>query len=1052
MTRPSPQHLVYADSRLGAVLGPTNTGKTHLAIERMLGHRTGMIGLPLRLLAREVYERVCRKIGAPSVALLTGEEKIVPARARYWVCTVEAMPVSQPVDFLAVDEVQLAADAERGHVFTDRILRARGIEETLFLGSETARPLISKLLPAAHIETRPRFSELTFMGPRKLTRLPRRSAVVAFSAEQVYAIAELIRRHRGGAAVVMGALSPRTRNAQVELYQNGDVDFLVATDAIGMGLNMDIDHVAFAQTEKFDGRQHRPLRVSELAQIAGRAGRYANDGTFGTTGDAAPLDNETAERIEEHYFEPDRQFQWRNTDLNFSSIDRLIASLEAPPRREGLVRAPVTSDLETLSLMSRDREIRGKAEKKEALKLLWEVAQVPDFRKIMASDHAALLSRLYFFLMEDGIISEDWLAKQVALTDKTDGDIDTLSTRIAHMRTWAFVANRNGWLKDPDHWQKRTRAIEDKLSDALHERLTQRFIDWRTSVLMKRLRQNEELMASITADGEVLVEGEYVGRLQGFVFVADPRAEGVHDKVLRTASLKALASEIESRAARLAAAEDGAISLSEHGRLLWEGQAVAKLHKGESALRPKVELIASDQLTGPAREQVQARLEKWLSGHIAHILEPLVKLNAAEDIAGLARGIAFQLYENLGHLRRETVANELKELDQPARSQLRKYGVRFGAYSVFMPALLKPAPARLLLTLWSLQRETEAADPFADLPNPPAPGLTSAPAEQSAPQGFYEALGFRVCGTRAVRLDMLERLADLIRPVIAERRYKGGFRVTPDMMSLVGCSGEEFAGLLRGLGYRMQLEKVPQSVIEAEKQPPAPAAKTESKEEAKAAEAAPAPVPPASLEEAGPAASETALPGEVAAETAASEEPAADAVTETAALPQTTEEDTPTAAPETPAPAAQNENLEGGEAAPAAPAAETASADAGPDAAKTDEAKTGDELVEVEIWRPQRKNPRGRQPGHRGQSRDKAKDGAESAEDGGKKPKGKFQGKRKGAPGKGGGPGGKPGGNHGGRPKSGPQRFSASPARKDKIDPDSPFAALAVLKEKSGKE
>lgn len=1025
MTRPSPHHLVYADSRLGAVLGPTNTGKTHLAIERMLGHRTGMIGLPLRLLAREVYERVCRKIGAPSVALLTGEEKIVPARARYWVCTVEAMPVSQPVDFLAVDEVQLAADAERGHVFTDRILRARGIEETLFLGSETARPLISKLLPGAHIETRPRFSELTFLGPRKLTRLPRRSAVVAFSAEQVYAIAELIRRHRGGAAVVMGALSPRTRNAQVELYQNGDVDFLVATDAIGMGLNMDIDHVAFAQTEKFDGRQHRPLRVSELAQIAGRAGRYANDGTFGTTGDAAPLDAETAERIEEHYFEPDRQFQWRNTDLDFSSIDRLMASLEAPPRREGLVRAQMASDLEALGLMARDGQIRDKAGSKEALKLLWEVAQVPDFRKIMASDHAALLSRLYFFLMEDGIIPEDWLAKQVSLTDKTDGDIDTLSTRIAHMRTWAFVANRNGWLKDPDHWQKRTRAIEDKLSDALHERLTQRFIDRRTSVLMKRLRQNEELMASITADGEVLVEGEYVGRLQGFVFVADPRAEGVHDKILRAASLKALASEIESRAARLAAAEDGAISLSEHGRLLWEGQSVAKLHKGEGALRPKVELIASDQLTGPAREQVQARLEKWLTAHIAQILEPLVKLNAAEDIAGLARGIAFQLYENLGHLRRETVANELKELDQPARSQLRKYGVRFGAYSVFMPALLKPAPARLLLTLWSLQRDTEAADPFADLPNPPAPGLTSAPAEQSAPQGFYEALGFRVCGTRAVRLDMLERLADLIRPVIAERRYKGGFRVTPDMMSLVGCSGEEFAGLLRGLGYRMQLEKVPQSVIEAEKQPPAPEPKP-------AAEAAPS----ISQEEAGPAASETALPGEVAAEAAASEEPAADAVTETAALAETTADDTPTSAPETPATAPQNENLEGGEAAPIAPetpAAEAAPAEAG--------AETGDELVEAEIWRPQRKhNPRARRPDQRGQPKNAAKDGGKGAEDGGRKPKGKFQGKRKGPPHK------------GGKPKSGPQRFSASPARKDKIDPDSPFAALAVLKEKSGKE
>jgi len=1038
-------------------LGPTNTGKTHLAIERMLGHRTGMIGLPLRLLAREVYDRIRARIGAPSVALLTGEEKIVPARARYWVCTVEAMPVSQPVDFLAIDEIQLAGDRERGHVFTDRLLRARGIEETLFLGSETARPLLQKLLPRAHIETRPRFSELTFAGPRKLTRLPRRSAVVAFSAENVYAIAELIRRQRGGAAVVMGSLSPRTRNAQVALYQNGDVDFLVATDAIGMGLNMDIDHVAFAQTEKFDGRVHRPLRASELAQIAGRAGRYANDGTFGTTGDAAPLDAETVERIEEHVFEAERQFQWRNTDLDFSSLDRLIASLEETPKRAGLTRAPMTSDLEALILMGREDEIRTRAATEDGLRRLWEVAQVPDFRKIMASEHAALLSRLYLFRMEDGIIPEDWLAKQVALTDKTEGDLDALSTRIAHMRTWAFVANRNGWLKDPGHWQTRTREIEDRLSDALHERLTQRFIDRRTSVLMKRLRQNEELMASITAEGEVLVEGEYVGRLQGFTFVGDPRAEGVHDKILREASQKVLASEIAARAGRLAADGDGAFSLSEHGRILWSGQTVARLVKGESALKPRVELIASEQLTGPAREQVQTRLEAWTAAHIGHVLEPLVKLGAAEDVTGLARGIAFQLGENLGALRREQVSEELKELDQPARAQLRKHGVRFGAYSVFMPALLKPAPARLLLILWTLARETEKADPFEDLPAPPAPGLTSAPAEKEAPQGFYDALGFRVCGTRAVRLDMLERLADLIRPIIAERRFNGGFRVTPDMMSLVGCSGEEFAGLLRGLGYRMQLEKVPAAAIEAERLAQENAiADKQAKDKKKQEKAAPAQTAQmAAAPEEVPAgetpAAEAARPAEAEAapETEAPAEPSAgdpQSPAEESSAPPSHEETGPAAAEET-LPADLPEKTEAAEPAPqetAAPAApeETAKDEAAP------AAPAADEMVEAEIWRPQRKR-HGKHPGkphHR-------RAGAPGEEGAAREFQGKRPPRKDGKPGKGG-----PRKDHKGGPKGqkgphkGPKQFSAGPAKRDRIDPDSPFAALAVLKQRSGKE
>lgn len=815
MTRPSPTYMPTAENpgRLTALLGPTNTGKTHLAVERMLGHETGMIGLPLRLLAREIYDRIKILRGPHHVALITGEEKIIPSTARYFVCTVEAMPMEREVEFLAIDEIQLSADRERGHIFTDRLLYARGREETMLLGSQTVRNHIARLLPNAEIVTRPRFSELSWAGTRKMTRIPRRSAIVAFSTDQVYAIAELIRRQRGGAAVVMGALSPRTRNAQVALYQNGDVDFLVATDAIGMGLNMDIDHVAFAATAKFDGQNHRPLKVSELAQIAGRAGRYMNNGTFGTTGEAGALTPETIERIENHQFDSEPVLLWRNPALDFSSIAALIHSLEVPPQRPGLARAPAATDFEALTLMMQDQNIAAIAQTPAAIRQLWNVAQVPDFRKTMAGEHAGLLAQLYLFLMgPDGTIPADWIANHVRRLDRTEGDIDTLANRIMHIRTWTFISNRADWLHDPAHWQERTRRIEDRLSDALHERLTQRFIDRRTSVLMKRLRQNEDLMAAINSDGEVLVEGEYVGKLQGFTFVPDPRAEGVHGKALRAASDSALAQEIAARADRLAVAADADISLSDHARLIWLGAPVAQLSRSGDTLAPRLELIAGDQLAGPARDKIRNHLEQWLKTHIATILKPLVDLKQAQDIDGLARGIAFRLVENRGALRREQVAEDIRALDQTARGQLRKHGVRFGAYSIFMPALLKPAPAHLLLMLWALSREEptdQNQDPFADLPPPPTPGLTSVPAEKTAPQGFYETLGFRVCGTRAVRLDMLERLADLIRPVIAARTYRGGFVTTPAMLSLVGCSGEDFTAILKGLGYRPAMEKPP---------------------------------------------------------------------------------------------------------------------------------------------------------------------------------------------------------------------------------------------------
>src|SRR5438874_9097877 len=493
-----------------AVLGPTNTGKTHLAIERMLAHSSGIIGLPLRLLAREVYNRAVERVGVEAVALVTGEEKIKPPNPRFWVATVEAMPRELDVAFLPIDEIQLAADFERGHVFTDRMLHRRGREETLVLGAATMRPIVERLLPGASIVSRPRLSRLSFAGDKKITRLPRRTAIVAFSADEVYAIAELIRRQRGGAAVVLGALSPRTRNAQVDIYQSGDVDYLVATDAIGMGLNLDVDHVAFASDRKFDGYQFRRLNPAEMAQIAGRAGRASRDGTFGTTGRCPPFETELAQALESHSFEPIKVLQWRNTTLDFASVGALQASLAETPKEGGLTRAPVAEVILVLEHAARDDEIRSLANTRQAVERLWDVCQVPDYRKISPANHAELATTLYGFLMREGTIPTDWFARQVEQADRTEGDIDTLSNRIAHIRTWTFAANRPDWLRDSEHWQGITSTIEDKLSDALHERLTERFVDRRTSVLMRRLRENTILEASISKSGEVVVEGHAI--------------------------------------------------------------------------------------------------------------------------------------------------------------------------------------------------------------------------------------------------------------------------------------------------------------------------------------------------------------------------------------------------------------------------------------------------------------------------------------------------------------------------------------------------------------
>jgi len=806
-----------------AVLGPTNTGKTYLAIERMLAHSSGMIGLPLRLLAREVYGKVVAKVGAENVALITGEEKIKPNNPRFWVATVEAMPQDIDPAFLAIDEVQLAADFERGHVFTDRMLNRRGREETLILGAATIRPMVEKLLPGAHIVSRPRLSMLTFAGDKKLTRLPRRSAIVAFSADEVYAIAELIRRQHGGAAVVLGSLSPRTRNAQVALFQAGDVDYLVATDAIGMGLNLDVDHVAFASDRKFDGYQFRNLNPAELAQIAGRAGRAMRDGTFGTTGRCPPFDDELVQRLESHSFDSLKMLQWRNSDLDFASIGALQASLAVIPQEEGLTRAPVAEDILVLEHAARDDDTRAKANGRAAVELLWAVCQVPDYRKIAPANHAELVTTLYGFLTREGKIPTDWFAGQVAQADRTDGDIDTLSTRIAHVRTWTFVANRPDWLADPDHWQGVARSVEDKLSDALHERLTARFVDRRTSVLMRRLRENTTLDSEISNTGEITVEGHAVGRLEGFRFALDPSAAGSEAKALQAAAQKVLAGEIDARAAKLAQAGDEQFLLASDNHIRWTGDVVAVLAAGEDALRPRVRILADEQLTGTSREAVQERLDKWVKAHIEKLLGPLVAVSAAEDVTGMARGVAFQLVESLGVLERQKVADDVKGLDQPSRATLRKYGVRFGAYHIYIPGLLKPAPRSLATQLFALKDTSGELKGLDEVQALASSGRTSIPINKDISKALYRTAGYRVCGERSVRVDILERLADLIRPALAWRENAPGvkpagaldgrgFTVTVNMTSLVGSSGEDFASILRSLGYRMERKPKPAEV------------------------------------------------------------------------------------------------------------------------------------------------------------------------------------------------------------------------------------------------
>jgi ATP-dependent RNA helicase SUPV3L1/SUV3 len=800
-----------SDAPVRAILGPTNTGKTHLAIERMCGHSSGVIGFPLRLLAREVYDRVVAIKGEKQVALLTGEERIVPPGARYFLCTAESMPVSggdkhqnsefqRDFAFAAVDEAQLGIDPERGHVFTDRMLRARGREETLILGSATLRPVVRELLPEAEIVSRPRFSTLRYAGSVKLSRLPQRSAVVAFSAEQVYALAEMLRRFRGGAAVVMGALSPATRNAQVAMFQRGEVDYLVATDAIGMGLNMDVSHIAFAGLEKFDGRRERRLTIAEMAQIAGRAGRHQRDGSFGTLGlgsdEGAQFTDGEIEAIEEHRFRPLDFVYWRNSELDFTDVRTLIGSLEAKSDDPVLRPAPEAIDLAVLRLVAEDPAVAAK--KGAQARRLWAVCGLPDFRKVGPMHHSRMVRRLFSYIGEGGHVPHEWFAAEVTRLDNVSGDIEALADRIAGIRSWAYIAHRGDWLKEPAKWAERTREVEGRLSDALHERLTQRFVDRRTAVLVRDIGASgaEALPVTVAADGEVSVGPEPIGHLSGFEFRVDPSARLADKRLLLAAAERRLGDELDRRASSLMDAPDETFSLlvEENGgvAVAWSNTVLARLAPGRSLLEPALRTArALDRLSAQTRTALRARLERWLDAQIRRHLRPLENLGqAATDPLSSpgVRALAAMLTDAGGVLPRKTALSAIAHLEQADRQALHKLKVRLGPLDVFLPALLKPAAQHWRAALLSLRNGQ-------GMPALPAPGAATLGA-QADPRGA--SLAYRRAGRTWVRIDLADRLASHARKI---RSAGGKDPVDAELVTSLGLDDEAIASVMNDVGF-----------------------------------------------------------------------------------------------------------------------------------------------------------------------------------------------------------------------------------------------------------
>jgi ATP-dependent RNA helicase SUPV3L1/SUV3 len=802
--------LIFEDQKIGseplgrpappggkivALLGPTNTGKTHFTMERLLSHPSGMIGFPLRLLARENYDRAIAFKGKGAVALVTGEEKIIPPYAKYFVCTVEAMPLELEVDFLAVDEIQMAADPERGHIFTDRLLNARGKVETFFMGADTARPLVKALIPKVEMLSRPRLSRLTYQGYRKISRLPRRSAVVAFSINEVYRIAETARRQRGGAAVVMGALSPRARNAQVALYQEGEVDYLIATDAIGMGLNMDVNHVAFAGLSKFDGNRPRRLAASEIGQIAGRAGRNMQDGGFGPTGEVQEIEQEVIERVEEHRFHTLKRFFWRNNELDFRSLAQLKQSLEVPPPSSLLARGREGDDAASLSALMRDEEVVAKANSKVSVKTLWEVCQIPDFRKTLTDSHTRLLSEIYLRLLSHNHLDENWIAKHIDRLDRSDGDIDLLMARIAGIRVWTYISHKPGWLHDAIHWQERSRSIEDRLSDALHDRLTQRFVDRRSAVIVRKLSNGSELLGGVDSDGCVIVEGKPVGRLEGFTLKLDDSSGFIEDRrALKSAALRIVQSAASEHITRCITSEDEQFRLDDQGFVHWSGGRIAKLKAGKSPIFPEFELIATDILNSPLQKEVMIRIQAWLEAWGSRTLAPIIRLKS-KDLSAAGRGLAFQLEEQLGWLERKSVSTQIKLLNKSDRQALKSAGFRIGHLAIWAPPILLGKAARARQMLARLQG--------MEIRRPPKRSfLLDCPKTQNEAMALALS-GFVILGQYALRIDRAEKLAS----ITYGQAHKGHKIIPSKIAEKVGLDEDRLPALLIGLGFHQHMDE-----------------------------------------------------------------------------------------------------------------------------------------------------------------------------------------------------------------------------------------------------
>ena len=783
-------------NKITAVLGPTNTGKTHLAIETMLSFESGMIGFPLRLLAREVYDKVIKKISLDKVALITGEEKIIPSNAKYFLCTVESMPIDKHLEFVGVDEIQMCSDHERGHIFTDRLLNMRGEKLTMLMGSSTIKNIISKLDGDIEFINRERLSKLTYAGHKKISRIDRKTAIIAFSAEEVYAIAELIRRQKGGAAIVMGSLSPKTRNAQVELYQSGDVDFLVATDAIGMGINMDLDFVYFSNVKKFDGKKLRRLNLSEIGQIAGRAGRYLNDGSFGITGDCKEISPEEVELLENHKFEEIRTLFWRNSNLNFNNPISLIKSLEEKPQVEWLRKIHECEDEKALKYFLKDQKILNREFDKKTLMLLWECCQIPDFVKKTYGNHFEVIGNVFKFLTsKKGLISEDYMRLQLMKLDKLDGNVDSLSNRIANVRTWSYVSNKNNWVENQSYWIEKTKHLEDRLSDRLHEELTKTFIDKRASVLARGLKQDMEFKTEILQNNDVKIDDQFIGKIKGLKLELDLKKGALETdiKSLKKAARQTIGPELEKRVQSII--DTGLINLNEDFKIYWNDFPIAKLTTGNDYLNPNFDLIVDDIIEQNTKQKLNDYINKWIHSKINNVLKSLIDLKNIKENNSSIKALAYQLYENNGVLKRDQVSEYLKNLEQNERKILRDLGVKFGRYHVFLYQLIKPEAVSLRTLLWK-----NFYQKFHNL-KPPTFGLNFLDDKEIKNKNFMLLCGFERFDNFFVRIDILERLFVLI--INSSSKENSEIKLVPEMLNLLGCSKDNFKKLLQKMNYKI---------------------------------------------------------------------------------------------------------------------------------------------------------------------------------------------------------------------------------------------------------